>query len=166
MQYRIATERDFPQLAQLRWEFRQEDGSEQAVVSQDEFIQACIGFLKRGLENGYHTYWVAEEAGEIIAHIFVHKIDLVPRPCKIQDQFGYLTNNYTKPAYRNQGIGSALMNRVVAWAKDQDFELLIVYPSDEAVTFYERVGFKLENDVMELRLREYYSLQWGKATSQ
>ena len=99
-------------------------------------------------------------------YVFVHKIDLVPRPCKIQDQFGYLTNNYTKPAYRSQGIGSALMNRVVEWAKDEDFELLIVYPSDEAVTFYERVGFKLENDVMELRLREYYSLSWGKAASQ
>jgi ribosomal protein S18 acetylase RimI-like enzyme len=110
MKYRMATERDFPQLAQLRWDFRHEDGSEQSVVSQDEFIEACIAFLKRSLESGYHTYWVAEHADEIIAHIFVHKIDLVPRPCKVQDQFGYITNNYTKPAYRNQGIGAALMD--------------------------------------------------------
>jgi len=156
MKYRIATERDFPQLAQLHWEFRHEDGSEQSVVSHDEFIEACTAFLKRSSESGYHTYWIAEHDNEIIAQVFVHKIDLVPRPCKIQDQFGYITNNYTKPAYRNQGIGTALMNQVVQWAKDEDFEVLIVYPSDEAVTFYARSGFKAENDVMELKLREYY----------
>lgn len=38
-----------------------------------------------------------------------------------------------------------------------DLELLIVYPSEHAIPFYERVGFKSENDVMELNLREYYS---------
>ena len=100
-------------------------------------------------------YWIAEENGEVISQIFVHKIDMVPRPCKIHDQFGYVTNNYTKPAYRNKGIGSELMKRVVQWAKDEDLELLIVYPSEEAVTFYERAGFYSENDVMELRLRKY-----------
>ncbi len=89
------------------------------------------------------------------SHIFVHKIELIPRPCKIRDHFGYLTNNYTKPACRNRGIGSELMQRVKDWAKDEDLELLIVYPSEEAVTFYERAGFYSENDVMELRLREY-----------
>jgi GNAT superfamily N-acetyltransferase len=121
--------------------------------------------MRRHLESGYHTYWVAEHADEIVAHISVHMIDLVPRPCKIRDQFGYITNNYTKPAYRNQGIGTALMNRVAQWARDDDFELLIVYPGDEAVTFYERAGFKADTDVMELKLRDYYSAIWEKATS-
>src|SRR3712207_8062862 len=46
---------------------------------------------------------------EIVSHIFIHKIDMIPRPCKIHDQFGYITNNYTKPDYRNKGIGSELI---------------------------------------------------------
>jgi GNAT superfamily N-acetyltransferase len=158
----MATEQDLPQLAELRWDFRDEDGFEQPVISQSEFVTACITFLKRGLESGYHTYWVAERAGEIIAQIFVHRIDLVPRPCKVKDQFGYITNNYTKPAHRNQGIGSELIKRVQQWASAEDLELLIVYPSDEAVTFYERAGFRSDNDVMELKLREYYSPAWSK----
>jgi GNAT superfamily N-acetyltransferase len=152
--YRIATEQDLTQLAHLRWDFRME-GGEIPVVGKDEFIETCTSFLKRGLESRYQVYWVAEESDEIISQIFVHKIDMVPRPCKIDEQFGYVTNNYTKPAYRNKGIGSKLMRRVIEWAKDENLELLIVYPSEEAVTFYERAGFYAENDVMELRLREY-----------
>ena len=163
MQYRIATEEDLSQLSQLRWDFRHEDGSEQPVVSYDEFLEKCHKFLKHGLESGYQTYWVAEREGEIIAQIFVHKIELVPRPCKPQDQFGYITNNYTKPAYRSQGIGSKLMEHVIEWAKKEDFELLIVYPSEEAVTYYERAGFSSDNDVMERQLRAYYSPGWSQA---
>jgi hypothetical protein len=54
------------------------------------------------------------------------------------------------------------MRRAKQWARDEDLELLIVYPSEGAVTFYERAGFCAENDVMELTLREYYSLTWSK----
>ena len=165
MRYRMATDRDLAQLAELRWDFRSENGTEQPVVSRGKFIEACKEFLKRGLESGYHTYWIAEQAGEIISQIFIHRIDLVPRPCKIQDQFGYITNNYTKPTYRNKGIGSELMRSVKRWARDEDLELLIVYPSEEAVTFYERTGFCADNDVMELKLREYYSPTWSESES-
>src|SRR4051812_5794049 len=160
MNYHIATEDDLTQLAVLRWDFRMEGGDELPVVSKAEFVEVCTSFLKRGLENGYHIYWLAEEDGEIISHIFIHQIDMVPRPCKLHDQFGYITNNYTKPEYRNRGVGFELMRRVIDWAKDEDLELLIVYPSERAVGFYERAGFYSENDVMELRLREYYSPDW------
>jgi GNAT superfamily N-acetyltransferase len=154
MFYRTADEQDVTQLAHLRWDFRME-GGEVPVVTRDEFITSCATFLRLGLESGRQVYWIAEENGEIVSQIFVHKVDMVPRPCKIDDQFGYVTNNYTKPAYRNKGIGSELMKRLVEWAKAADLELLIVYPSDEAITFYQRAGFDSQNEVMELKLREY-----------
>lgn len=155
MNYRQATFEDLNQLAELRWEFRSLDAYETPLVGKSEFIESCVSFLRRGLENGFYVYWIAEEGSEIAAHIFVHRIDLVPRPCKIRDQFGYLTNNYTKPEYRNKGIGSKLLQTVKDWASAEDLELLIVYPSEQAVSFYQRAGFDAKNEVMELRLREY-----------
>lgn len=157
----MAVEPDLPQLAQLRWDFRAEDGTELPVVSREEFLDVCLAFLRQGLAGGYHTYWLAEVAGLIIAHVFVHRIDLVPRPCQLRDRFGYVTNNYTRPAYRNQGIGAELMRHVAEWARAEDFELLIVYPSEEAVTFYQRAGFRAENDVMELPLRPFVVVDGG-----
>ena len=154
MDFRLAKEADFEQLAHLRWDWRAED-NEIPAVSKEEFIRAFVQFLKQGLEAGSRAYWIAETEGEIVSHIFIQKIDLVPRPCRLQDQCGSVTNNYTKPNYRGQGIGSELMRHVKAWAKAQDFEVLISWPSDEAVRFYERAGFKKENDIVELKLRDY-----------
>lgn len=160
----MAARKDLIQLAELRWEFRVEDGAEQPVVDQEAFVEACSAFLQQGLASGYHTHWIAEQDGGIVSHLLVHRIDLVPRPCKLKDQIGIITNNYTRPAYRGLGIGSELIKRVKRWAMDEDLELLIVYPSDEAVTFYERAGFSAQNDVMELKLRPYYSPTWGPET--
>lgn len=46
--------------------------------------------------------------------------------------------------------------------KEQDPELLIVWPGEEAVSFYERAGFQVDNEIMELRFREYYSSSWAR----
>lgn len=153
MIYRIAIEKDFSQLAEMRWDFRQESGGEIAVVGKAEFIEKCLEFLHNETEN--YTYWIAENEGEIISHIFVHRIKLVPRPCRIEDSFAYLTNTYTKPAFRGKGIGGELLRKVIDWAKGEDFELLLVYPSEESVNFYQRLGFENDKEVLKLVLREY-----------
>ena len=45
------------------------------------------------------------------------------------------------------------MDRVKAWATEKDLEILIVWPSSKAVKFYERKGFKNDNEIMELFIR-------------
>lgn len=153
MIYRTATESDFPQLAEMRWDFRQESGEEIAVIEKAEFIEKCLEFLQSEVEN--YTYWIAENDGEIISHIFVCRIKLVPRPCRLEDSFAYLTNTYTKPAFRGKGIGGELLQQVIDWAKDEDFELLLVYPSEETINFYGRLGFENDREVLKLVLRDY-----------
>lgn len=153
MIYRTATENDFPQLAEMRWDFRQESGEEIAVVEKDEFIEKCLEFLQSEVEN--YTYWIAENDGKIVSHIFVHQIKLVPRPCRINDSFAYLTNTYTKPEFRGQRIGAKLLQNVINWGKSEDFELLLVYPSEESVNFYGRLGFENDREVLKLVLRDY-----------
>ena len=153
MIYRIATEKDFAELAQMRWDFRQESGEETAVVGLEEFLAHCVVFLQKQTAN--YIYWIAENDGEIISHIFAHRVELVPRPCRIKDAFAYLTNTYTKPNRRGEGIGAELLKNVIDWARREDLELLLVYPSDEAVGFYRRRGFKNDEEVLKLVLRDY-----------
>lgn len=153
MIYRTATEKDFPHLAEMRWDFRQESGEEIAVVEKAEFIENCLEFLRNETEN--YTYWIAENDGKIVSHIFIHRIKLVPRPCRIKDSFAYLTNTYTKREFRGKGIGAELLQKVIEWTKREDFELLLVYPSEESVNFYRRLGFENDEEVMKLVLREY-----------
>ena len=153
MMYRVAEAADLTALSEMRWEWRANEDRGAAVVSKDEFVEACTEFLKEGLNDGSWTYWLAEQDGEIISNIFIQRVAKVPKPNRLHDELGYLTNVYTKPAYRGRGTGADLLKRVVKWAADEDLELLIVWPDQERVGFYQRHGFKSGNEVMEYLLR-------------
>ncbi|MBX7218796.1 MAG: GNAT family N-acetyltransferase [Blastocatellia bacterium] len=154
MNFCRATADDFPQLAALRWDFRAE-GGETPTVSQSEFCTACLAFLHQAAEAGTWTFWVAKDGADIVAHVFVCQIPLVPRPCRLADRMGYLTNFYTVPARRNQGVGKQLLETVCSWARTEDFELLLVSPSDESLSLYQRFGFVAADDFRQARLRDF-----------
>ena len=156
MEYRLARAADLRQLAELRWQSRTDEDGERPRHGHGEFTTSCEQFLREGLSSGARAYWLAVENDKIISHIFVQQIPMVPRPYKIDDRWGYITNAYTLPERRGEGIGESLMKRVIAWAQAEDLELLIVWPSDRAVSFYHKLGFSADNDILQLTLRPYY----------
>ena len=148
--YRLATEADLPTLAALRWAFRTEDEPAPDDVDKVNFLAVCLDFLRQGLETSQWVYWVAEANGEIVSHVFVQRARKVPKPSHLYDVYGYVTNVYTQPAFRARGIGSELMQHVVQWAEAEKLDTLIVWPSEKNGRFYQRLGFRADNDVMEL----------------
>ena len=158
--FRKAAAGDIPRLAELRWAMRIE-GGEAPVGGREAFARACADFYERTLAGGLQTHWVAEQDGRIVATISLHEVEMLPRPGRIEDRFGCITNNYTEPAARGRGIASALLRRVLDQAAAADLELVIVWPSEPAVPFYERLGFRWENEVMEARLRDYVPIGRG-----
>ena len=136
----------------MRWDFRTAPGEPAPVVSKQEFLRACEAFLEQGLERGVWIYWIAVHEDQIVSHIFVHLVRSVPKPFQLVSRYGYVTNVYTKPAYRNQGIGSELMRRVKRWADQERVPSLLVSPSERSVPFYRRAGFTFETEFMELYL--------------
>ena len=154
MEYRLATEADIPELAGMRWAFRAEAG-EVPTEEQAAFRDRYATFVHAGLASGDWAYWVAADAGRLAAHMAVCVVRGVPRPARASDQWGYLTDCYTRPAYRGAGVGSALLARVHAWAKTRDLELLLVWPSEMSAGFYARAGFAPATEVAVLSLRPY-----------
>ena len=162
MDYRLATEADIPELAGMRWAFRAEAG-EVPRESEAAFGARYDAFVREGLASGTWTYWVAEEAGALVAHMAVCVVRGVPRPARASDRWGYLTDCYTRPAYRGAGVGSALLARVREWATARDLELLLVWPSDASAAFYARAGFRPAAGVALLPLRAYDAPPAGAA---
>lgn len=156
MIYRQAIEKDLMELAEIRWDFQHESYDVSTDISKAEFLEECVAFLKDGLIKEEWVYWIAEDNNLIVSQIFVRRIRKIPKPQHLFDEYGYVTNVYTRPNYRNKGIGKQLMEEVKQWAANCDLEILIVWPSEEAIPFYERAGFKGENDIMELVIREDY----------
>jgi GNAT superfamily N-acetyltransferase len=138
---RLAYEPDVDQLVEMRrdftWEDPYPDWSPRAGYDDD-----CRAFLLDAIAGGRWHIWVAEVDGRIVAHAFVELIDRVPRPIDERAHLAYLTNVYTRPEFRGQGIGARVIRRAQEAAAEADVALMIVWPSDESVEFYEREGFE------------------------
>lgn len=155
MNYRTANEKDFLQLAEMRWEFQTEEEAEKPSVEKETFLNFCTEYFRECFEKEDWIFFVAEENEEIVSHIFVKRIVSIPRPVRLENFWGYLTNVYTKPRFRGCGIGANLLKEVKLWATEKDFELLLVSPSETSINFYKREGFVAETDFYQLRLREF-----------
>lgn len=154
MRFRLATLADVPSLAKSRWDFRAEDG-ETPLVTREEFLQHFAQVVTAEMEGGRLAYWVAELDEQIVAQMAVFRIVGIPRPSRASDQWGYLTDCYTRPDHRGAGVGSRLLAHVREWAAQQDFELLLVSPSEAGESFYRRAGFGDADLFRQLTLRAF-----------
>ena len=151
---RLAEEKDFLQLAHMRWEHKKEDDATYGEdnikgIESDEFIKEYINFLKT--ESVYKIF-VMEKNEQIIAAMFVTMIRKVPKPNKKESYIAYLTNVYTLKEYRNQGVGTEMLSYIKNYLKQNRCENIIVWPSDKAIEWYVRNEFKSENEILECEL--------------
>lgn len=145
---RLAVLDDVDELVQMRWDFSEEEAS--SSVSFEEFHRICSEFLVKALESGDWYIWIAEVENKIVSHMYLQLIHKVPRPGKSPDPyFGYVTNVYTRPAFRSQGIGTEIHTAMEKWSKENKVEFLILWPSSNSIQFYSRNGFSLCEEAME-----------------
>ncbi len=147
---RLATRTDLPQLAELRWRLQTDDAMEFDAAERDRFAAAFAQMP----DDPALTHFVAEEGGKIIAAMTVRKVKKVPSPRKPPAFWGYLTNCYVLTGHRDKAVGSALLDFVTRWARNEKLELLVVWPSDRSYPFYERKGFRRHADPLVLTLDE------------
>ena len=95
--------------------------------------------------------YVAEINGLIISHIFLLITQKLPKIGRPNASYARISTVRTIPKYRNQGIGSILMDYVKKFCIEKNVEELVVFgPTEESISFYEKTGFKAENEVMEI----------------
>jgi len=149
--FRLATLKDGEQLADLRW--RLQTGDERSVdVSERILFTDCFARLFAADEMHDYTHWVANVQERLVAVMSVKVVRQLPTPQRLQGSWGYLTNCYVLPEYRNRGIGRKLLEHVKNWSESQGCSLLIVWPSDGSYSFYRRFGFERGTDPLVFSL--------------
>ncbi|REE86197.1 RimJ/RimL family protein N-acetyltransferase [Paenibacillus taihuensis] len=155
---RLATTADIDVLVQMRYDFTMEDYPElqqqrrhsDTDTDIEDFHRTCSTFLESAINGGEWFIWVAEADGQLVSHMYLQLIHKVPRPGKCEDPyFGYVTNVYTRPAYRGRGIGTQIHHAMEQWAIANNVEFLILWPSETSVAFYERSGFRPSAEALE-----------------
>jgi GNAT superfamily N-acetyltransferase len=143
---RLARRDDIEQLVEMRRDFTFEDFEPDRAAARPAYEQDCRAFLSEAIMSGRWHIWIAEMDGRIVSHAFLALIDKVPRPIHEKARIAYLTNVYTCSDFRARGIGAQIIRSAQAAAREADVELIIVWPSDESVEFYEREGFKKRDE--------------------
>ncbi len=136
---RLARFEDGPELARLRWQYAAEGHS--SLMPLPEFQVEFLNFLAPALEGGRWGIWVAEIDDRLVGTLSVQLIDRAPRPIPTHRWKGYITGAYVEPPFRNDGIGRALLDAAVAWARERGAGSCIVWPSRRSLPFYRRAGF-------------------------
>jgi ribosomal protein S18 acetylase RimI-like enzyme len=148
---RQAIVEDLPRIADFRWRLKTEDAAEFDAVQRTAFVSA---FVTEQSQPGSFSHWVAEVDSHVVAVMSIQRVAKLLSPDQQPAAFGYLTNCYTLPEFRRRGIGSHLLTTIIAWAREQEYELLLVWPSDQSYAFYERSGFRNGSDPLTLDLQK------------
>lgn len=156
MELRLAREEDYIQLAEMKWLHGEEDDvdykeSNLIGVDKELFFAGFAEFLK---QHNEYKICVAMDQDIVASAMFVYMLPKVPKPGRETAYIAYLTNVYTRKEYRNQKVGTALLEYVKEYLSKEKCELIFAWPSENSVNWYQRNGFCKENEVFECVLEE------------
>ena len=117
-----------------------------ASNSADEFtitVEQEREILQDYLDTHNKRYMVAEQDGKIIA-----TINCAPSGSRSGFQHAVSLGITVNKEFRNQGIGTALMQEVINWCKEHPsikrLELTVFHNNPRAIHIYEKLGFVRE----------------------
>ncbi|MGZ8585562.1 MAG: GNAT family N-acetyltransferase [Actinomycetota bacterium] len=98
--------------------------------------------------------WVAEDEGRLVGCVWVQLVELVPHPnrSRWERPIVYLTNMFVEPGRRDAGLGRALLEAGLAFARERGAGGVVLWPSERSRAFYERAGFAAGAGPMWLEL--------------
>ena len=106
MVIREVQDRDFVQLAEMRWTHAVEDDETYGEhntdgVTKSVFIEEFVAFLYTN--KGYKIFVAEDENAKILSAMFVYLIPKIPTPNVKREFIAYLTKLFTLEEYRGQG---------------------------------------------------------------
>jgi GNAT superfamily N-acetyltransferase len=99
------------------------------------------------------VHWIAADGQHVLSVMSIAIIRKLPSPENLRGRWGYISNSYVLSEARNASFGRQSLTAIEAWARAEDLELLLVWPSERAYPFYERASFRRHLDPLVLRLR-------------
>jgi GNAT superfamily N-acetyltransferase len=145
---------DADELARLRWDFRTE-AETPAVMGRAEFDEEFGRFASQALADPERWHvWVAEAEGRLVGCVWLQVVERVPHPGLHRGErpIAYITTMYVEPQLRDAGLGRALLEEAVRFARERGAGGAILWPSERARPFYERAGFGADGAPLGLEI--------------
>jgi GNAT superfamily N-acetyltransferase len=150
---RLASGADLLDIAALRW--AQERGVQnvqigQAVMDFDGFAADFIAWTASHPEH--HCVVAREGDGSVVGMAWLAELPRVPSPISFDRAGGDIQSVYVSPDNRNEGIGAAMIQRIVELAGQLGLMRVTVHSSGRAIPVYARAGFIAKENLLALEL--------------
>ena len=157
---RLAGVSDAPLIASHRARMFQDMGLVPESLFED-FRAKCEMRLREMLETGEYVGWLAspnDSTDQIVGGAGVQRRRTLPHPVgephgavAIADgRHAIIINVFTEPEWRRRGAAKSLLNELIAWARRERLDRLVLHASDEGRALYEQMGF-VQNNEMRFR---------------
>jgi len=101
--------------------------------------------------DAWHCWLAENEAGALLGMVWVQFLEKLPNPVHEPEVHAYLTSFYVRPAARNQGVGSALLNAALDVCIARGSDAVFLWPTPRSRALYARHGFTQRGDMLERR---------------
>ncbi len=150
--YRRATAADIKDLVRLRMIFLEEIQRDVTRRDAEKLHNALICYFTEGMQNSGYIAWLALDGEKIVATSGLTFQSVPPSFRNPTGRVAYIMNMYTLPAYRRQGIASALFETIIKEARRLGYTKLSLHATEMGRSLYSRYGFRDEKKEMVLRL--------------
>lgn len=141
---RLATQQDTRRIGELWLEMvnfhRQFD--ETMFRAADRGAQHYQNSISDRLADPQTRVLVAEEDGQVVGYVLGMIVNITPQMF-VPVQSGFLADIYVVEAYRKQGIGRQLVERLVIWFQSNGikyFEWHVSTKNQQAIDFWKSIG--------------------------
>ena len=145
---------DIPELTELRLLYLTEDLGELSETDADAIQKTLPGYLQAHLNKDLFVY-VLRDSGLIAACAWLLVVEKPMSPRFLNGKTGTVLNVYTRPAFRRRGYGRAVMEALLADAREMELCTIELKATEDGVPLYKAVGF--EDDFSEYRLMKWRS---------
>ena len=146
---REISNKDIPQLVNMRLRMLEETTDEELPEGLDKQIRR---FVRKHMEDGTCRGVVAEKKGKVVADAVIYLFETMPDEINIVGRTAMLYNVYTLPEYRGQGIMAKMLPEVIRLAREDGAKELKMTAATKAIPLYERMGFRVNDDAMNMIL--------------
>lgn len=154
---RLATADDAGMIAWHRARMFQDMGQLPAAAFEPLRV-AAERVLVEALARGEYVGWLLapeDEPARVVAGAGVQLRNVLPHPVELgggrvgvaAGRHGIVLNVFTEPDWRRRGLAEWLMRHVLAWAREQRLDRLVLHASEEGRSLYQRLGFVATNEM-------------------
>ena len=142
---REATTNDLDDLTTLLVEFNAVHASGLPDIYQPVVADAeTTGYLRRVMALAHTHLFVADVAGQVAGLLILQRDDVPRTPVHIPRQWVMINVLVVREAYRQRGIGEALVQHAHTWAREhgiETVELIVAEFNTVAMAWYEKLGY-------------------------